>query len=92
MKYLFVLAAVLMLAACGKDSEMEDAAEDTSSAMESSTEAMDADDATMADTVISMGNNIDDARSVTAELEKATMEANKDAEMKMEEAKHAMGP
>jgi uncharacterized lipoprotein YajG len=92
MKYLFVLAAVLMLAACGKDSEMEDAAEDTSSAMESSTEAMDADDATMADTVISMGSNIDDARGVAAELEKATMESNKAAEMKMEEAKHSMGP
>ena len=99
MKYLLVLAAVLMLAACGKDSEMDNAAEDTGSAMESNgesmsgamDEAMDAGDATMADMAESMGSTIDDAKGAAAELEKAAMESNEDAEMKMEEAKKSMG-
>jgi hypothetical protein len=95
MKYLWVLVAVLVLAACGTDNATENAAEDTSSAIETSGEAMpaetDAGDATMADTVKIMGSTIDDARSVIAELEKATMESDEDAEMKMEQAKKLIG-
>ncbi len=103
MKYLLVLAAVLVLTACEKDNATENAAEDTSSAIETSgetmsaamdeelaevmDEVMDAGDATMADTVKMMGSTIDDAKSVVAELEKATMESDEDARMKMEQAK-----
>jgi hypothetical protein len=42
----------------------------------------------MADTVKMMGSTIDDARSAIAELEKATMESDEDARMKMEQAKN----
>jgi uncharacterized lipoprotein YajG len=94
MKYLLVLAAVLVLAACEKDNATENAAEDTSSAIETSGETMsaemDAGDATMADTVKMMGSTIDDAKSAIAELEKATMESDEDARMKMEQAKKLM--
>ena len=94
MKYLLVLAAVLVLAACEKDKATENAAEDTSSAIETSGETMsaemDAGDATMADTVKMMGSTIDDAKSAIAELEKATMESDEDARMKMEQAKKLM--
>lgn len=94
MKYLLVLAAVLVLAACEKDNATENAAEDTSSAIETSGEAMPAEteagDATMADAVKIMGSTIDDARSAVAELEKATMESDEDARMKMEQAKKLM--
>lgn len=102
MKYLLVLAAILVLAACEKDNATENAAEDTSSAIETSgetmstaideelPEVMDAGDATMADTVKMMGSTIDDAKSAIAELEKATMESDEDARMKMEQAKKLM--
>lgn len=94
MKYLWVLAAVLVLTACEKDNATENAAEGSSSAIETSGEAMpaetDAGDATMADTVKMMGSTIDDARSAIAELEKATMESDEDARMKMEQAKKLM--
>ena len=94
MKYLLVFAAVLVLAACEKDNATENAAEDTSSAIETSGETMsaemDAGDATMADTVKMMGSTIDDAKSAIAELEKATMESDEDARMKMEQAKKLM--
>ena len=94
MKYLLVLAAVLALTACEKDNATENAAEDTSSAIETSGETMsaemDAGDATMADTVKMMGSTIDDAKSAIAELEKATMESDEDARMKMEQAKKLM--
>ena len=94
MKYLLVLAAVLVLAACEKDNATENAAEDTSSAIEPSGEAMPAEteagDATMADTVIMMGSTIDDAKSAVAELEKAMTKSDEDAEMKMEQAKKLM--
>jgi uncharacterized lipoprotein YajG len=94
MKYLLVLAAVLVLAACEKDNATENAPEDTSSAIETSGETMsaemDAGDATMADTVKMMGSTIDDAKSAIAELEKATMESDEDARMKMEQAKKLM--
>jgi len=110
MKYLLVLAAVLVLTACEKDNATENAAEDTSSAIETSgetmsaamdeelpevmdeelPEVMDAGDATMADTVKKMGSTIDDAKSAIAELEKATMESDEDARMKMEQAKKSV--
>ena len=94
MKYLLVLAAVLVLTACEKDNATENAAEDTRSAIETSGETMsaemDAGDATMADTVIKMGSTIDDAKSAIAELEKATMESDEDARMKMEQTKKLM--
>ena len=102
MKYLLVLAAILVLAACEKDNATENAAEDTSSAIETSgetmstaideelPEVMDAGDATMADMAKMMGNTIDDAKSAVAELEKATMESDEDARMKMEQAKKLM--
>ena len=102
MKYLLVLAAILVLAACEKDNATENAAEDTSSAIETSgetmstaideelPEVMDAGDATMADMAKMMGNTIDDAKSAIAELEKATMESDEDARMKMEQAKKIM--
>jgi hypothetical protein len=83
-----------VLTACEKDNATENAAEDTSSAIETSGETMsaemDAGDATMADTVKMMGSTIDDAKSAIAELEKATMESDEDARMKMEQAKKLM--
>ena len=95
MKYLWVLAAVLVLTACEKDNATENAAEGSSSAIETSGEAMpaetDAGDATMADMAESMGSTMDDAEDAAAELEKAAMEASEDAEMKMEEARKSMG-
>ena len=102
MKYLLVLAAILVLAACEKDNATENAAEDTSSAIETSgetmstaideelPEVMDAGDATMADMAKMMGSTIDDAKIAVAELEKATMESDEDARMKMEQAKKLM--
>ena len=102
MKYLLVLAAILVLAACEKDNATENAAEDTSSAIETSgetmsaaideelPEVMDAGDATMADMAKMMGSTIDDAKSAVAELEQATMESDEDAGMKMEQAKKLM--
>lgn len=102
MKYLLVLAAILVLAACEKDNATENAAEDTSSAIETSgetmstaideelPEVMDAGDATMADMAKMMGSTIDDAKSAVAELEQATMESDEDARMKMEQAKKLM--
>ena len=102
MKYLLVFAAVLVLTACEKDNATENAPEDTSSAIETSgetmstaidealPEVMDAGDATMADVVKMMGSTIDDAKSAVAELEKATMESDEDARMKMEQAKKLM--
>lgn len=102
MKCLLVLAAILVLAACEKDNATENAAEDTSSAIETSgetmstaideelPEVMDAGDATMADMAKMMGSTIDDAKSAVAELEQATMESDEDARMKMEQAKKLM--
>tara|TARA_B100000809_G_scaffold52909_1_gene48290 strand:- start:135 stop:452 length:318 start_codon:yes stop_codon:yes gene_type:complete len=102
MKYLLVFAAVLVLTACEKDNATENAAEDTSSAIETSgetmstaideelPEVMDAGDATMADMAKMMGSTIDDAKSAVAELEQATMESDEDARMKMEQAKKLM--
>ena len=98
MKYLFILAAVLALAACGNDSETNNAA--TESSGEAISDAMaektpevmdaakDAGGATMAET---MGSTIDDARRAVAELENAAMGSAEDAEMAMEKAKELMG-
>ena len=101
MKYLFILATVLALAACGNDSETDNAA--TESSGEAISDAMaektpkvmdaakDAGGATMADMAETMGSTIDDAKSAVAELEKAAMGSAEDAEMAMGKAKELMG-
>ena len=98
---MFILAAVLALAACGNDSETDNAATESigeakSGAMAETTPevmdaAKDAGGATMADMAETMGSTIDDARRAVAELENAAMGSAEDAEMAMEKAKELMG-
>ena len=102
MKYLFILTAFLLLAACEKDSSKDSSGEAMSNAISNAMDetkpkvvdevmdaAKDAGDATMADMAETMGSTIDDAKGAVAELEKAMTES--DAEMEMEQAKKLIG-
>ena len=102
MKYLMIMAAFLLLAACEKDGAADSSGEAMSNAISNAMDetkpqvvdevmdaAKDAGDATMADMAETMGSTIDDAKGAVAELEKAMTES--DAEMEMEKAKKLIG-
>ena len=102
MKYLIIMAAFLLLAACEKDGAADSSGEAMSNAISNAMDeprpevvdevmdaAKDAGDATMADMAETMGSTIDDAKGAVAELEKAMTES--DAEMEMEQAKKLIG-
>ena len=96
MRYLLILAAFLLLAACenkghSKDTSGAAMSNAISNAMDQTKpeEVAETVDATMADMAEAMGSTIDDAKSAVAELEKAATEL--EAEVEMEQAKKLIG-
>lgn len=104
MKYLMIMAAFLLLAACEKDGAADSSGEAMSNAISNAMDeprpevvdevmdaAKDAGDATMADMAETMGSTIDDAKEAVVALEEAMTESDEDAEMDMEQAKKLIG-